>query len=249
MASSVVDLKRFGMVPSRAKLYWGLAALLLFVAMPQVPPALSTVAALAWLSCFVMWLVSKSAAKQGQIELERRVRQWRTTFSTLSDQSPLEDVEQVVRLAKDLAIEPSEIGSDYGTACQALARLRGIRAEDQAKQDLAAFVEWSAGSLREIAGHEKLVSGEPCYFYSPDVEYDRRGPNDETGRFFLTRERVMFLGASMQSTPWSKVIEIRREDLTLAIQRSDRQTPHLFNMPTLSSAMIAEHVARLVASL
>jgi hypothetical protein len=75
--------------------------------------------------------------------------------------------------------------------------------------------------------------------------FDKRGP-DETGRLFLTNERMVFQGATLTAFPWKKVAQVLRDRHELVIQRNDRQNPYRFGFHLLSDALRAEFIAQSV---
>jgi hypothetical protein len=90
------------------------------------------------------------------------------------------------------------------------------------------------------------ISPGVCFFSSKAV-FDRRGSNDPEGCLLLTKDALMFVAPEgLTTVGWERVLLVERDDCVLRVQRQDRQTPYLFELPALSDAFKATFVARRV---
>lgn len=226
MATTSIDPARFGVAPKPYKLYLGVLTGLLFFLVSVTGP----LGVFLFLASLIAWVIYPSRRKKVVKEQARRVGEWNAAFTATSNNGDEEAMNALVEQAQRLELTPDELQPGYDTAL--------------AIRDLLAFERLGGGSLKTIDGHAQLTGGEPCYFFEESVVYDKRGPNDESGRFLMTPTRAMFIGPSLQASTWAKVIEVRRDNRTLAIQHGERQTPNLYIFDSLSRAMIAEFVAK-----
>lgn len=100
----------------------------------------------------------------------------------------------------------------------------------------------NGNSFQVVPGHERAVGQDDCYFVAT-VLYDKRGDNDEDGQLFLTKQRAVFVGASMADVKWGKVAKAELNGGRLTITRRDRATPLVFVMKSVSDALRADFVA------
>jgi hypothetical protein len=177
--------------------------------------------------------VVPSAATRRRRDLERRQRTFieHVQSATVTTRA---DLERLLRVKEELGLSDEEAGS---------ARVDAIRGGLE-YVDFVQRVEAAGGRLPEVEGHERIVTPDTCFFTAPAF-LDKRGP-DEAGTLFLTSARLVFLGSTLTSVPWSKVAVLQRDGPVVLVQRRDRQTPYRVVMGGAGDAMKVEFIANAV---
>lgn len=167
---------------------------------------------------------------RAHVELDRRLREFRyhsdkATNTATSGQT-------LLAVQQRLALSDEEIGRHEAAALRGLITLAEYEATVSANGD----------RLPAIPGHEQVVTTETCYFVSP-ATYDKRGDNDPTGSLYLSSDQLIFVAPEgVTAAPWTKVMSVDCEDRVLRVQRRDRQTPYLFDLPCVGDALKAHFI-------
>jgi hypothetical protein len=136
-------------------------------------------------------------------------------------------------LQQKLRLTDDEVGRHTVSA------LRGTVSLSEYESSVSA----NGGRLPTIAGHESIVSPSECYF-ATTATYDKRGDNDPSGSLYLSGETLIFVASEgLTSAPWTKVMSVEVDGEVLRVQRRDRQTPYLFQLPSIGDALKAKFIA------
>jgi hypothetical protein len=163
---------------------------------------------------------------------------------------------------RHLAALQAEI--DAAAASGDRARFEALRARPAqlglTDEDAALEVEHVAGLLAALDVRDRLARGEPpeviptthravageaCHFIAPASFPD--GLMDRGGTLFLTNRRVLYLGQTTRSAPWSQVTGVRdhERDVILSVQPLDllRFRCNTY-VDTLHAVELARHLSR-----
>jgi len=212
------------------------AALLagLFAAVPRAIPAIAVASVLggAWLS-LVLAMTLPSASQRSGAELTRRLGIFRDRVNAVGDDPTRGDLENLLRLAKELGLRNEEITPELA---QVHASLDALALRDRLK----------AGDLPTVAAPEPLAAGDVCHFTCP-VRFGRRRA-DQVGHLLFTGGWLRFRGAVDVSVPWSDVATVERVAGEVVISVQDSHRILRFHCPTLDDALracvLAEHLAQ-----
>jgi hypothetical protein len=172
-----------------------------------------------------------SRKKALQKDLSRRLESFKAEFTKGES---IDDIDRIFRRQRELGLSDEQVGQPV------IDTLRGARALLVFEQT----VEQNSGKVPALLDHATAVAPDACFFAAPSV-HDKRGSNDPSGTLYLTNERALFVSnQSAVAVPWSKTIMVGREDSRLFVQRTDRETPFTFVLPSIADAMKAEWIGK-----
>ena len=167
---------------------------------------------------------------RAHVELDRRLREFRHHSDKATNTAT--SAHALLALQQRLVLSDEDIGRHEAAALRGLITLAEYEATVSANGD----------RLPAIPGHQQVVTTETCYFVSP-ATYDKRGDNDPTGFLYLSSDQLIFVAPEgVTAAPWTKVMSVDCEDRVLRVQRRDRQTPYLFDLPCVGDALKAHFI-------
>jgi hypothetical protein len=221
------------------------AALPLPPATPEVNPDAMGVSPIPWkgvlgvisVGVLVLWpvwgllgllatMVIPSRTTLARRELTKRLTQFQEAAGGLQTSRSLADIDRVLALPATL-----NLPADYAS---------GIVGQLEAVRELTVLEE-AGGQLVPVEGATDVLGPERCYFLAA-VFLDKHG-KDENGTVYFGQERLLFIGDSRIDIPWARISSVERDDNTVVVQRTDRQTPYNFIFDASALAVKAEWVA------
>jgi hypothetical protein len=96
------------------------------------------------------------------------------------------------------------------------------------------------GGLPLVDNQHRVIAGEACRFSAPATRITETADN-ESGRLFLTDQRVVFLGSSVNAAPWAAFTTVTRGGRDLVLAGATRR--HQFRLNTFADALRAAWLA------